>query len=170
MVTRNFFVHESSFHLLCIVGAFQNNKAKFYSWWRDGLVAKGLDIDVLRCRKWTQLLGIAVVTFILNCLHLFSAMNGFHVLKKSCWVKSFQSCHQGLYCPARSQSRGREEVDVGFNLSKVLQLIFCAVIYNRWYWVAFLGANMFKVHLGQTVPFIHQWGGTITNSLRLMIG
>ena len=47
------------------------------------------------------------------------------------YCKSFQSCHQGLYCPALSDSRGREEVDVGFNLLKILQLIFCVVIYNR---------------------------------------
>ena len=72
------------------------------------------------------------------------------------YLKSFQSCHQGLYCPALSDSRGREEVDVGFNLLKIFQLIFCVIIYNRWYWVAFLGANMFEVHPGQTVPFIHQ--------------
>lgn len=65
---------------------------------------------------------------------------------------------------------GREEVDVGFNLLKIQQLIFCLVIYNRWFWVAFLGANMFEVHRGQTVSFIHQRGGTITNSVRLVIG
>ena len=86
------------------------------------------------------------------------------------YLKSFRSCHQGLYCPAFSDSRGREEVDVGFNLLKILQSIFGVVIYNRWYWVAFLGANMFEVHPGQTVPFIHQWGGTTTNSLGLVIG
>ena len=43
------------------------------------------------------------------------------------YFKSFQSCHQGLYCPALSHSRGRDEVDVGFNLLKVLQLIFCVI-------------------------------------------
>ena len=86
------------------------------------------------------------------------------------YFKSFQSCHQGLYCPALSHSRGREEVGVGFNLLKIQQLMFCLVIYNRWFLVAFLGVKMFEVHRGQTVPFIHQWGGTITNSLRLVIG
>lgn len=79
-------------------------------------------------------------------------------------------CNQGLYCPALSHSRGREEVGVGFNLLKIQQLMFCLVIYNTWFLVAFLGAKMFEVHRGQTVPFIHQWGGTITNSLRLVIG
>ena len=81
-------------------------------------------------------------------------------------LKSFQSCHQGLYCPALSHSRGREEVDVGFYLLKIQQLIYRLVIYNRWFWVAFLGANMFEVHRGQTVSFIHQRGGTIANSVR----
>ena len=61
-----------------------------------------------------------------------------------------------LSCAALSNSRGREEVDVGFNLLKIQQLIYCLVIYNRWFWVAFLGANMFEVRRGQTVPFIHQ--------------
>ena len=72
------------------------------------------------------------------------------------YFKSVQSCHQGLYCPALSHSRGGEEVDVGFNLLKIQQLMYCLVIYNRWFRVAFLGANMFEVHHGQTVPFIHQ--------------
>ena len=91
------------------------------------------------------------------------------------YFKSFHSCHQGLYCPALSHSKGGagsglEEVDVGFNLLKIQQLIYCLVIYNRWFWEAFPGANMFEVHRGQTVSFIHQRGGTITNSLRLVIG
>ena len=77
------------------------------------------------------------------------------------YLKSFQSFHQGLYCPALSHSWGRQEVDVGFNLLKIQRLIFCLVIYNRWFWVAFLGANMFEIHRGQTVSFIHQRGGTL---------
>ena len=162
--------------------------------WRDGLVGTCLDTDVLRCCKWTHLLGIALLTFILNCRHLFFRHERFscreritfmqtplfykhldadHLTEKiiHCrsqvtgtkrhYLKSFQSFHQGLYCPALSHSRGRQEVDVGFNLLKIQQLIFCLVIYNRWFWVAFLGANMFEIHRGQTVSFIHQRGGTL---------
>ena len=71
------------------------------------------------------------------------------------YLKSFQSFHQGVYFSELSHLE-REEVDVGFNLLKILQLIFCIVIYNRWYWVTFLGANIFEVDPGQTVTFIHQ--------------
>ena len=53
-----------------VVGAFQNSKSKFCSWWRFSLVVMCLDTDVLRCCKWTHLLGIPLVTFILNCRHL----------------------------------------------------------------------------------------------------